>query len=364
MAERAPSYTVAELAERVGGELRGPDDVRVTGINALRDAQPQQITFIADDAHAAQWGESAAGAVLVSRNVALDDHATAGRPVIVVDDAELATIPALELFAPPPVLPEVGVHPSALVDESATVSRSARIGPHVSIGAHATIGEGVVLHAGVRVYDHVSIGDGAIIHGNCVIRERCTIGRAVILHPGVVIGSDGFGYRPAPDGRGLVKVPQIGTVTVEDGVEMGAGCAVDRGKFGATVIGAGSKLDNLVHIAHNCRIGRSCMILALTSLGGSVEVGDGAIIGGHVAVRDHIRIGRGARVGSKSGVVADVGPGETVLGLPASAGKETLRQWAAIRKLPDLMKRLSGGRLTSRSADDPHKEAAETAERH
>jgi len=350
MTDARPSFSVAELAERLGGVLHGPGDVPIAGINALHEARAEQITFVHDQAHAGRWAESNAGAMVVSRGVTLDESAARGRPVIIVDNAESATIRLLELFAPPPAQPEVGVHRSAVIDETATIAADARIGPHVSVGAGARIGSGAVLHAGVRIDSQVTIGEGSVIHSNTVIRERCTVGRDVILHPGVVIGSDGFGYRPSPDGHRLVKVPQIGTVTVEDSVELGAGCAIDRGKFGATVIGTGTKLDNHVHIAHNCRIGANCMILATTSIGGSVSVGEGTIIGANVAIRDHLSIGRGARIGSKSAVVSDVDAGATVLGHPASPANRTLRQWAAVRKLPDLMKRLSAGRSSSGEA--------------
>ena len=176
-----------------------------------------------------------------------------------------------------------------------------RIGPHVSIDEHATIGDRVVLHAGVRIYPGVEIGDDCVIHANTVIRERCRIERRVVLHSNVSIGADGFGYQQARDGSGLIKVPQIGTVLIEDAVEIGAGSCVDRGKFQATVVGAGTKIDNLVQIAHNCRIGRNCVIAAITGIGGSVTVGDDVRIGGCVGVSDHITIGAGASVGARSG---------------------------------------------------------------
>jgi UDP-3-O-[3-hydroxymyristoyl] glucosamine N-acyltransferase len=174
-----------------------------------------------------------------------------------------------------------------------------------------------------------------------VVRERCRLGRRLLLHPNVTIGADGFGYEPAPDGSGLVKVPHIGTVIIEDDVEIGAGSCVDRAKFGATVIGAGTKIDNLVQIAHNCRIGRNCVIAALSGLSGSVTVGDGARIAGAVGIVDHVSIGSGATIGAGAGVMKDVPPGETQLGGPAVEIRQALRQMAAIRKLPDWMQQAS-----------------------
>ena len=176
---------------------------------------------------------------------------------------------------------------------------------------------------------------------NTVVRERCRIGRRVILHQNVSIGADGFGYWASPEGTELLKVPQIGTVAIEDGVEVGANSCVDRGKFGATIIGAETKIDNLVQIGHNCRIGRSCVIAALTGLGGSVIMGDHVRVGGAVGIADHVRIGDGATIGAKSGVMRDIPDGTTVLGTPANEVQKTLRQWAATRKLPDWMQRVS-----------------------
>ena len=178
------------------------------------------------------------------------------------------------------------------------------------------------------------IGDDSVLHANTVVRARCRIGHNVILHQNVSIGADGFSFQPAADGSGHLKVPQIGTVVIEDHVEVGANTSIDRGKFGATVIGAGTKIDNLVQIGHNCHIGRGCVIVALTGIGGSVVVGDGVRLAGAVAIADHIRVGKGATVAGNSGVIRDVPDGQTHLGYPADDATATLRQWAAIRKLP------------------------------
>ena len=335
------SHTTAELAERVGGELRGRPDLAITGIGSLDEATSRDITLIGDVAHARRWGASHAAAALISAGLEPHDHDGKSRALIEVPDATVAVIDLLNLFAPAAALPDPGIHPCAFVDPTATVGRDPRIGPHVSIGARASVGDRVTLHAGARIYPGVEIGDDTIVHANTVIRERCRIGRRVVLFANVSIGSDGFGFEPAPGGSGLVKVPQIGTVVIEDDVEVGAGSCIDRAKFGTTSIGACTKIDNLVQIAHNCRIGPGCVIAALTGISGSCTLGRGVRIAGAVGIADHVTIGDGASIGAGSGVMRDIPAGGARLGSPATEARRALREWAAIRKLPDLMHRLS-----------------------
>ena len=334
MAHATTQYTTSDLAERVHGELRGRSDLPIIGINSMDEAKATEITFIADASHARRWREVVARAAVVSNGLEPERHNPRSRALIFVPDARLAVIKLLSLFEPPSPSLDIGIHPSAVVHRTASIGRQPRIGPHVSIDQGATIGDRVTLHAGVRVYPLVVIGDDSVLHANTVVRARCRIGHHVILHQNVSIGADGFGFQPAADGSGLLKVPQIGIVVIEDHVEVGANTGIDRGKFGATVIGAGTKIDNLVQIGHNCRIGRGCVIVALTGVGGSVVVGDGARLGGAVGIADHLRIGKGATVGAGSGVVRDVPDGQTHLGYPANDATATLRQWASIRKLP------------------------------
>ncbi len=334
MAHATTQYTTSDLAERVHGELRGRSDLPIVGINSMDEAKATEITFIADASHARRWREVVARAAVVSNGLEPERHNPRSRALIFVPDARLAVIKLLSLFEPPSPSPDIGIHPFAVVHRTASIGRQPRIGPHVSIDQGATIGDRVTLHAGVRVYPLVVIGDDSVLHANTVVRARCRIGHNVILHQNVSIGADGFGFQPAPDGSGLLKEPQIGTVIIEDHVEVGANTCIDRGKFGATMIGAGTKIDNLVQIGHNCRIGRGCVIVALTGVGGSVVVGDGARLGGAVGIADHLRIGKGATVGAGSGVVRDVPDGQTHLGYPANDATATLRQWASIRKLP------------------------------
>ena len=226
------------------------------------------------------------------------------------------------------------------------VDPTAEIGEGASIGAGCYIGPGVVIGANTRLYPNVtilddsSIGSGSIIWSGTVVRERCRIGHNCILHLNVSIGADGFGYRPSPDGRGLVKVPQIGTVTLGDGVEIGAGSCIDRGKFSTTYLGDGTKIDNLVQIAHNCRLGRSCVMAGQSGLAGSITLGDGVIMGGGSRIKDHCTVGSGAKLGGNATALADVEPGATILGTPAQEYRQTIKQWAALKQLPDLLKRI------------------------
>ncbi len=338
MADIASTVTTGELAARLSGALEGPSDLSIAGVSGLEEAVESDITFIADAAHAGRWSDARAGAAVVSEGLQVVGHDAERRALIIVPSAELAMIELLKLFAPPAAQPELGIHPTAVVHPDAALGSDVRIGPYTTIDRGAVIGDRVVLHAGVRIYADVTIGDDTVVHANSVIRERCCLGTRVLMHQNVSIGADGFGYRPAPDGSGVLKVPHIGTVQIGDDVEIGAGTCIDRGKFGPTVIGDGTKIDNLCQIAHNCRIGRGCILAGLTGLSGSVTIEDGAVLAGNVGVADHRRIGAGAVLGAKSGVMHDVPPGDTWMGLPAQPAKTLFRQAAALKRLPELLR--------------------------
>ncbi len=334
------THTTASLAAHLNGTLNGAD-FQITTVNALHDAGPTEISFITNDRYAQMWGTCTAGAAIVSANVRVPDHEPASRALIVVENAELALIRLLELFAPEPPRPDIGVHETAWVHPDATLGERVRIGQYVSVERDAVIGNDVTLHAGVRIAHGVTIGDGSELHPNCVVGFRCELGCSVILHSSVTIGADGFGYRPAADGKSLLRMPHIGNVVLEDNVEIGASSCIDRGKFSSTVIGAGTKLDNLVQVAHNCRIGRGCVVAGQTGFAGSVTVGDGVQVGAQVGVAEGLTIGDGAKIGAKSGVMKDVQPGKEVLGTPAENLRDTLRQFAALRKLPAIIAEFS-----------------------
>jgi UDP-3-O-[3-hydroxymyristoyl] glucosamine N-acyltransferase len=332
--------TTGAIAARLGGSLRGPATVEIHGLATPAEAAPRELTFIGAVAYAKQWPSSRAAAAVVAEDVASALDAGDPRPLILVRNAEVAMALALELFRTPEPVPDEGVHPTAFVHRAATLGARVRVGPHASVDRGARIGDDVVLHAGVRVYADVVIGAGSVLHANVVVRHGCTLGRRVILHQGVAIGADGFGYRPDPGGRGLVKLPHLGDVVLEDDVEIGANSCVDRAKFSSTVIGAGTKIDNLCQIAHNCRVGRGVVIAGCTGMGGSVTIGDGAQIGGGVGLSDHVTIGPGARVGGGSVVYQDVPAGATWLGVPGADAGATKRQWVALKRLPELLRRL------------------------
>ncbi len=238
----------------------------------------------------------------------------------------------LELFAPAPPQFEHEIHRNATIHPSAKIGLGCKIGSGCYVGPNAKIGANVTLYANVVVLDESTIGDNSVLWPGAVVRERCEIGNDCILHPNSTIGADGFGFIPCSK-RGLVKIPQIGTVVLGNGVEIGAGSSVDRGKFSATVLGDGCKIDNLVQIGHNSRLGKFCIMAGNSGLAGSVTLGDGVIIGGSASIKDHIIIGDGAIIGAGSGVAADVLAGKVVLGYPAVEARNALKQWAILKRL-------------------------------
>jgi UDP-3-O-[3-hydroxymyristoyl] glucosamine N-acyltransferase len=333
------AHSAAELASLLGATLVGDADVKLTGVAGLDDATPTDLTFIRDARYAARWGESCAGAAVVTAGLEAEIPPRAQSVLLIVDDADRAMMQLLEALKPETSSPEVGIHASAAVDPTATIAEGSSIGAHVTIGARSTIGQNVILREGVSIGADVSLGDEVLCYPNVVIYDRCTLANRVILHSGVVIGADGFGYRPNPDGDGVQKIPHIGAVRIDDDVEIGANSCVDRGKFSDTVIGRGTKIDNHVQIAHGCTIGRWCLICGQAAMAGSVKLGDGVMLGGGVGIADNISIGDGARVGAKSGVMSDIPAGESHIGYPAMEGKTFLTLLARLRRLPKTLSR-------------------------
>lgn len=328
--------TTRQIADHVKGQLIGSGDIDITDMNNLADATAAQISFIRDSSHADGWKTSNASAALVGPNIELEPGD--GKALIRVDNADLAVALVLELIAPPRIEPALGIHDSAVISKSARLGSNVRIGPHCVIESGVTIGDNCVLHTNITIMAHSSLGNDCIIYPGAVIRERCTIGQRCIIHPNVVIGADGFGFRPSADGKSVVKIPQIGTVRIGHDVEIGAGTCIDRAKFSQTVIGDYTKIDNLCQIAHNCVIGRCCIIAGQVGLSGSVTVGDGVMLGGKAAVKDQITIGQGAMIAGGAMVMNDVPAHATWGGYPAQDLRLTLREVAAVRKLPDFMK--------------------------
>jgi len=325
--------TAKALAERLGGTLAGDGAVRVSAAATLEEAGPGDVSWIGTAAARRRVADSKAAVLLIGPC----DAALPGRTCIRVDDPDRAMCAVLEWLAPPWPTLTPGIHPAACVAESADVGK-ARIGPLVFVGERVHVGEGTRLFPGVYVGDDAVIGRDCVLWPNVVVRERVTIGDRVIVHPNSTIGADGFGYLQR-EGR-HIKIPQTGTVVVEDDVEIGANTTIDRARSGSTRIGRGTKIDNLVQIAHNVQIGEHCVIVAQTGVGGSSRLGSGTMLSGQVGVFDHVTIGEGARVAAKSLISKNVEAGTTVRGLPAVDLQRALRQEAAVRKLPEWMVRI------------------------
>jgi len=341
------SLTTGQIARIVDAELHGPDDIIITGPAGVDEAVEGQICFIRSPEFVANWQSSKASAALVGRGLDMDVHP--GRAVLIVEDDDLALVLLLKHIAEDDDSFAPGIHASAEVHPSATVSPEAFVGPNCVIGAGSTVAAGTRLIANVCVGAQVTIGASSTLHPGVVLYNNTTIGSRCLIHGNAVIGADGFGFRPDPSGKGLIKVPHIGTTLIGDEVEIGAGTCIDRGKLGPTTIGDGTKIDNLVQIGHNCTIGRSCIICGHTGIGGSVKLGDGVTIGGKVGLPDNITIGSGATLGGGSLAHDDIPAGETWIGVPAQPIRDAMACHAVFRRLPQLSRTVK--RIT-RSLED------------
>ncbi len=322
---------ITELCELVNGELVGDTSLLIIGPEQLERAKNDHISFIGNRKYIKIWNTSKAMAAIINDNIALEPEE--GQALIRVKNADLAMVKILEAFNPGQPQLESGIHASASIHETAKIGANCVIGAGCYVGKNVILGDKVFLYPNVTILDDTSIGNNTTIWSGTVIRERTEIGSHCIFHSNVSIGSDGFGYRPSDDGRGLVKIPQIGNVVIGHQVEIGANSCVDRGKFSSTVIGDGCKIDNLVQIGHNSVMGRSCIMAGGSGLAGSVTLGDGVIIGGSASIKDHTTVHSGAVVGGGSGVMSDVAAGKSVLGYPACDSKDMLKQWVALRNL-------------------------------
>ncbi|MFH0944174.1 MAG: UDP-3-O-(3-hydroxymyristoyl)glucosamine N-acyltransferase [Planctomycetota bacterium] len=325
--------TVQEIAAHLGGTLEGDGSLLVQGLSGLQDAGPDELSFVADPRYAALAERSRAGALLVTGSFPAGDRA-----LIRVAEPERAMDRLVEWFRP------AGPTPSGEVDSRAVVCEGARLGESVTVMAGAFVGRGAelgartVLHPGVYVGAGAKIGQDCVLHPNVVVGERVVLGQRVVIHPGSVIGAEGFGYRPGP--RGLEKQEQIGSVRILDDVEIGALVSIDRARFGWTVIGAGTKIDNLVQVAHNVHVGSNTVIAAQTGISGSTTVGNGCVIGGQAGIVGHIRIGDNSIIAARAGISKDVPDGSVLYGYVARNHLDKKREEAALRRLPKLLRRV------------------------
>jgi UDP-3-O-[3-hydroxymyristoyl] glucosamine N-acyltransferase len=337
--------TAAVIAEVVGGRLIGDGSIEVTGVAPLDRASRRDLSFLGVAKYASMFTASQAGVVLVSPELA----ETAGQvnARIIVDRPQEALLALLPRFHRQAAAPP-GIH------QTAVIGTGVQLGRDVSVGPYAILGDGVVLGEGTVVGPHCVVGAGVSIGRQCHLYPSVTIysgsviGDRVTLHAGARIGSDGFGYVQR-DGQHL-KIPHVGRCVIEDDVEIGSNTTIDRGSIDDTVIGAGTKIDNLVQIAHNVRIGRLCLIMAQVGIAGSVRVEDGVMLLGQVGISGHHTIGKGARIAAQGGVFGDIPAGETWSGYPARPHKEALRAQAALFKLPSLLRRIE--RLLERNSDE------------
>lgn len=319
-----------ELARLVGGEVVGDGSVTICGVAGLEDAKPGEISFVATNRVLETVGNNQAAALVVRV-----DYPESNKPVIKVPNPRLAFSQIIACFAPPKNF-QPGIHPSVQLGRDFSAGEAVSIGPLVCIGDQVRIGQGTIIYPGVVLYDRVSIGQNSIIHANVVIREDSVIGDRVQIHAGTVIGSDGFGYDTV-DGKHQ-KVPQIGRVVIEDDVEIGSNVSIDRATVGITLIKNGTKIDNLVQVAHNCQIGADNLLCGQVGIAGSTKTGDRVVFAGRAGLVGHIKVGDDAVVAANSMVISSLAPHSFVSGSPARPHAEDMRIQAAAGRLPELLK--------------------------
>ncbi|MCX7780154.1 MAG: UDP-3-O-(3-hydroxymyristoyl)glucosamine N-acyltransferase [Negativicutes bacterium] len=323
--------SVAELAVYLGGIVTGDSDTAITGVTNIEEAGPGDITF-AVPPHLDKAARSRAGAVIIP-----DSLESFPKPAIRVANPRLAFARLLELYTPPPQV-ERGIHPTAVIGANAEIGANVAILPYVVIGDDAKIGDNTIIYPHSYIGTATVVGSDTVIYPNVIIREHCRIGSRVIIHSGAVIGSDGFGFITVE--RRHRKVPQVGNVIIEDDVEIGANVAIDRATTGSTIVKTGTKIDNLVHLAHNVVIGENCFLVAQTGIAGSAKVGNNVTFAGQCGSAGHLTIGDNCVFAARTAVISDVPPGSFFAGFPARPHKEWLRGEASISRVPELMKKV------------------------
>ncbi len=324
--------TLNEIGAKVGGKISGDGGIRIRGVAGIREAEAGQITFLANPKYESFLRETRASAIILHESLPAPPL-----PALLTPEPYLAFLEVVRLFDTGQVeLPSRGVHPSAVVAPGAILGEDVSIGPLAVVCEGATIGPRSVLSAGVYVGPGVILGEDCLLYPRVVLRKETEIGARVIIHAGAVIGDDGFGF--APDGEGYRKIPQIGKVVIEDDVEIGANTTIDRATIGVTRIGRGSRIDNLVMIAHNVEIGENSILCAQVGISGSTRVGKHVVLAGQVGIVGHVTIGDNARVGAQGGVTKSIPPGESYSGYPAQPHTRAQRLYAALRSLPEALR--------------------------
>lgn len=327
------ALTASQVAQHLDGQVIGDSTIPLTGFAPADKAKAGDLTFAENATYFARAGLSAAAAILVD-----SDFGPSPKTLIRVTNARIAFARALPLFFPEPELPS-GIHPTAVVAPSAQIDPTAHIGPYCVVGEQVTIGPRCVLHGSDHIGPLSSIGADSQLFPQVVLYHRSQIGQRVRIHSGTVVGSDGFGY--VLDNGLHRKVPQVGYVVIQDDVEIGANVTIDRGALGPTTIGRGTKIDNLVQVAHNVTIGEHCLIIAQVGIAGSSKLGNYVCLGGQAGIAGHLKIGHRVGIAAQAGVMHDVPDGEKWLGAPAQPDRKAKRQILALQQLPLLLRRVA-----------------------
>jgi UDP-3-O-[3-hydroxymyristoyl] glucosamine N-acyltransferase len=325
--------TLKEISEFIGGELIGDPNIIITGISGIKEAKEGDITFLANPKYFPLTRSTKASAIITSPDVV-----NSTKPIIRTENPSLAFAKVVGLVAPNNIRHPKGIHPTAIIAKSAKIGKNVAVGPYTIIEDNVEIGNNTIIYGGCYIGHHTQIGEECLVYPNVSVRERIEIGSKVIIHSGAVIGSDGFGFATV---KGVQeKIPQIGTVVIEDDVEIGANVTIDRARFDKTIIGKGTKIDNLVQIAHNVIIGKNCIIVAQTGISGSTNLGEGVILAGQAGVVGHITIGDGAIVAAQAGVTKSVPARTKVSGYPAKPHDVAKRVNACVQRLPQMYKKI------------------------
>jgi len=325
-------FTVAQIAEKLGGQVVGDGSIQLTGLAPAERARAGELTFAENASYFAAAEASHAAAILVA-----GPFVSESKVLIRVANARIVLARVLPLFFPPEEHP-CGIHPSSVIADSAQIDPTAHIGPNCVIGPRVRLGARSVLMGGNHLRAECQLGEDVCLFPNVVLYRQTQVGHRVIIHAGSVIGADGFGY-VLDEGRHR-KVLQLGNVIIHNDVEIGANAAIDRGTLGSTVIGEGTKIDNLVHVAHNVVMGRHCLIMGQVGFGGSTRLGDYVVVASQSGIKDHLKLGNQVVIGAKSGVMRDIPDGVRVVGIPAAPGLQGKRQMIAVQQLPEMIHRL------------------------